>query len=315
MSLYFNDLSINGKFTTSESVISSLLTLYAASKALSLRLVVFKDLLLRSAIGDSDLHSIIVMGGSSQRGLLLGWLAKSGPFGEDDQLHVDDDLWWYEQIEVTDQGLGETARRLFCGETAAAFSSSEGCAGAFDKTPLDVLQGLPDEPVSTVSARNIWSIDDLADFARGLRKEPTDWQSFILECADRHDLLRIDAENFSSGITKHPFNGNVVRRSFALLDVLNRIAKGLQEDGSLSAAAMNLINDHFQGDKAWFSDEDPDDKDVFYFDDNYGGGKKIYCSWHGKIKTPQFRLHFQWPVPAGQKYIKVLYLGEKLTKK
>ncbi len=27
----------------------------------------------------------------------------------------------------------------------------------------------------------------------------------------------------------------------------------------------------------------------------------LLCPWHGKIKTPQFRIHFEWPRPAGQR--------------
>lgn len=120
-------------------------------------------------------------------------------------------------------------------------------------------------------------------------------------------------------LAKHPFKGNVVRRSFALLDVLNHVAHGLEADGleadgSLSETSMQLVTEHFQGKKAWFSDEQPGDENVFWFLDNNNGCARLYCSWHGKIKTPQFRLHFQWAAPVGQRYIKVIYLGEKLTK-
>jgi len=28
----------------------------------------------------------------------------------------------------------------------------------------------------------------------------------------------------------------------------------------------------------------------------------------------QFRIHFQWPKPKGQERLKIVYIGEKLTK-
>lgn len=50
------------------------------------------------------------------------------------------------------------------------------------------------------------------------------------------------------------------------------------------------------------------------FSDPSPTGKKLFCPWHGKIKTPQFRIHFEWPRPAGQREIKVVYIGPKITK-
>jgi hypothetical protein len=314
MILYFNDLSADGKFKTNEDTIESLLRLYQIVQKLTLHLVITKNLLLRPAVGSTKIHEIILKGGKSQRTLLLGWLAKSGPFIEDDRLEIDDDLWWHEAAEVTDQGLGEAARRQLISHPVASFSSSEGCDNKFNCSPLKVFQGFPDEPISVLSITNIWSITDLGAIVEHVRGEPRDWSEFITQCTRRYDFVSIDTENFYRGLNKHPFNGNVVRRGFALLEVLNNVASGLEADGSLSPSAMRLVTEHFQGGKAWFSSEEPTDKNLFYFEDHSVSDKRIYCSWHGKIKTPQFRLHFEWPVPVGQKKIKVLYLGEKLSK-
>lgn len=315
MIFYFNDLSINGKFLTADTAVESLVKLYVTFSQLSLRLVVTKSLLYRSMVGSTNMLDVIASSGKSHRGLLLGWLAKSGPFAEDDQLQVDDDLWWFGLTDVTEGGLGEAARRQSQGFAVASFSSSQGCQGAFDCSPLELLQGFPEEPISQVDLSNVWTTDDLAALAKSMQREPADWTQFISECVVRYQFLEIDVENFNHALTKHPFNKNVVRRGFALLEVLNKIAQGLSEDGSLSEVSMELVTTHFQGEKAWFSNEKPADEDVFWFRDNKNGGEQLYCSWHGKIKTPQFRLHFQWPIPIGQRIIRVLYLGEKLTKR
>lgn len=37
---------------------------------------------------------------------------------------------------------------------------------------------------------------------------------------------------------------------------------------------------------------------------------------HGKVHNPlQYRIHFEWPMPKDQKNLKVLFMGEKRTKR
>ncbi len=50
------------------------------------------------------------------------------------------------------------------------------------------------------------------------------------------------------------------------------------------------------------------------FTDPEDAQKGLFCSWHGKIKTPQIRIHFEWLRPKGQRSIKVAYIGPKITK-
>ncbi len=314
MNLYLNDLSMEGRFLSNETALQAILGLFFEARKHSFRVVVSRSLVGRSAVGALSLHGVIASARQTERALLFNWLGKSGPFSEDEYIDVEDNLWWHENEEVTDQGLGAAGRGLLAGETVASFSFPGGCDGSFNKTPLEVVQGFPEEPIWIAETQNYWTLDGLVILAEALTPEPGTWDDFISECVKRFNSLNIDQTNFNAGLKKHPFSGNVVRRGLVLLDVLNRVAAGIQDNGSLSEAAMELVTQHFQGGKAWFSDEDPEDKNVFMFRDGNGDGSKLYCSWHGKIKTPQFRVHFQWPVPDGQRTIKVLYFGEKLTK-
>ena len=43
-------------------------------------------------------------------------------------------------------------------------------------------------------------------------------------------------------------------------------------------------------------------------------GRELICFWHGKIKTPQYRIHFSYPIEKGAP-LYIAYIGEKLTKK
>ena len=314
MEVYLNDLSIDGGFPTRESAVHALLNLFVQTRRLSLRAVVTRSIMARAATQYETLYDAIVTAPNTQRALLLSWLGKSGPFADDEHEQIPDDLWWHGNDEVTDQGLGAAARRVRRHEGADAYSFSEGCGGQYNTTPLVVSQGLPGDSIWDALLPNHWTADQLAEAAERAVPEPGDWEEFVVECSRRFESLEIDLENFRSGLGKHPFNSNVVRRGFALLGVLNSVAQGIDDNGGLSAAALELITEHFQGGKPWFSDEEPEDKNVFFFRESGKNAAPIFCSWHGKVKTPQFRLHFQWPVPSGQHKIKVLYFGEKLTK-
>ena len=45
-----------------------------------------------------------------------------------------------------------------------------------------------------------------------------------------------------------------------------------------------------------------------------GATSKLFCPWHGKVKSPQYRIHFSWPTTATTP-IYIVYVGPKLTKK
>ena len=41
--------------------------------------------------------------------------------------------------------------------------------------------------------------------------------------------------------------------------------------------------------------------------------KTLFCPWHGKVQTPQLRVHFSWPVRADEP-LYIVYVGPKITK-
>jgi len=313
MDLHLNDLSLGGQFGTGEQAVSALLRIFVKAQKRRFRLVVSRGLLARPAVGSTSLHNIIAAARQTERSLLLNWLGKSGPFSDDEPIDTANDLWWFDEDDVTDQGLGAAGRKLLVGENAASFSLTHPAFSRFERSPLAVLQGLPGEALWVASVDNLWDLAELEAFDSSIEIEPENWDDFISSCASRFHNLMIDKQNFAAGLKKHPFHRNVVRRGFVLLKVLDELAGGMGSDGALSETALRLLEEYFQGGKALFSNENPQNDSVFIFRDN-NNGVDLYCSWHGKVKTPQFRLHFQWPVPVGQSYIKVLYFGEKLTK-
>lgn len=319
MEWHINDLSFDGQFADPKAFKAALEPLLQARH---------RDPFLRSRLYCSSLlHTCQVTATANLRqtvvatrdktfiGLVLGWMAKSGPFWDDDRQPNVNDYFEYETHDVTDQGLGEAARRKLVGIVANAFSF-QGSQLPFTKSPLLVQQGLIEAPIAIVNIGNHWKVEQLVVAAQSSRIYHS-WPDVYCEIKSRFDGLII-TENVIEALLATPFSEQVTKRIFELLRVLNCLVTESDENGELSQAGKALLADHFVGEKAWFTDESRGNKDNFKkkltFSDPDDATKKIFCSWHGKIKTPQIRIHFQWPRPARQKEVKVVYIGPKITK-
>jgi hypothetical protein len=72
------------------------------------------------------------------------------------------------------------------------------------------------------------------------------------------------------------------------------------------------------GDNAWFSDSSEAEKNEFEesltFPHPVEPGQTLFCTWHGKVKTQQIRIHFSWPV-RWDTPLYILYVGPKITRR
>ena len=101
-----------------------------------------------------------------------------------------------------------------------------------------------------------------------------------------------------------------------LLYTLDKFKGCFNEDGQRNAEGHRIYADHFAGAKAWFSDSSDTEKSVFRkaltFPHPAEPGKPLFCTWHGKVKSPQIRIHFSWPVRSDTP-LYVVYVGPKRT--
>lgn len=244
---------------------------------------------------------------------ILSWVNKNGPFWSDDRVNNCDDYFEYEEIDVTDMGLGECARRAILTKSISSFS----VAGQFDITPLKICHGLQEEPLGVYDIENIWCLDDLLKSADSALPSPRCWQT-ALEYLKQKNPKLIFSESLYDQISELPYSSTVLERALELCRALEDYLKSRGENGEMTAITHEIIECHFHGDKAWFSDETDADickfKQELTFLDARDNVKKVY-SFHGKIKTPQIRIYFEWPIPPEQNDIQILYFGPKITKK
>ncbi|MBW2737712.1 MAG: hypothetical protein JRE64_02450 [Deltaproteobacteria bacterium] len=319
MEWHINDLSLDGQFADPKAfkaALEPLLQLRHHNPLVRSRLYCSRLLHACQVTATANLQqTVVATRDKTFMGLVLGWMGKNGPFWDDDRQPNVDDYFEYETHDVTDQGLGEVARRILVDIVANAFSF-QGSKLPFTTSPLLVQQGLAEAPIADVNIDNHWKVEQLVAAAQSSRIYRT-WSDVHNEIKSRFDGLIIP-DNAIEKLLATPFSEQVTKRIFELLRVLNYLVTESDENGKLSQAGKKLLADHFVGKKAWFTNESSGNKVNFKeqmtFSDPDDAAKKIFCPWHGKIKTPQIRIHFQWRRPAGQKEIKVVYIGPKITK-
>ncbi|MBW2663222.1 MAG: hypothetical protein JRD93_14825 [Deltaproteobacteria bacterium] len=319
MQWHINDLSLNGQFADPlafKAALEPLLQLRHRDPLLRSRLYCSRLLHTCQVTATANLRqTVVATRDKTFVGLVLGWMAKYGPFWDDDRQPNVDDYFEYETHDVTDQGLGEAARRILVDIVANAFSF-QGSKLPFTTSPLLVQQGLAEAPIAIVNIDNHWEVEQLVVAAQSSRIYRS-WPDVHYEIKSRFDGLIIP-DNVIEALLATPFSEQVTKRIFELLRVLNHLVTESDENGKLSPAGNALLAEHFVGKKAWFTNESQGNKvnfkkELTFFDPD-DAAKEIFCSWHGKIKTPQIRIHIQWPRPAGQKEIKVVFIGPKITK-
>ena len=247
-----------------------------------------------------------------QRQLFFAWTAKQGPFIDDDRQPAELDLFVFgeDEIEVTDLGLGEAARRVLSRQAAAVLSPVEGPASRFAADPLVVVQGLRDEAQAHVPVPNFLDGRTLAEAVHAAQPEPTNWTEALAQARHRFDRLLIGS-HCDATLSRETFKPHQSRRVSELFGVLQTLMEEMDEGGQLSAAGLRLLGEHFEGKMAWFSDESARNKQApeqYTFPDPAGAGR-LLCFWHGKVRSDAWRMHFEWPPadPAGP--LKIAYIG------
>jgi hypothetical protein len=314
---YINELSLVGQYLTAEEFRTELEPL--------LRLRQRSDLvrkLLYCSWGFSNRlvttrqnvqQAVLATGDRTYKQQVLNWLTKAGPFWTEDRALNPDDYFHFDGTDVTDMGLGEAARRRLL-EIAVGVFSFTGSIPAFGRTPIVVHHGLPEEPFGNVEVENCWTIERLAEQTIAT---PESWAQMLDSASVQFERLRL-ADYIIDGLSSSPFQRSICGDVLDRLRVLNRIARELSPRSSLSERGVELWQTFCVGDKAWFSDESPNDKRYFKHDlrfpDPDDNANRLDCTWHGKVKIAQFRIHFEWPRPVGHEHLKVVYIGTKITK-
>lgn len=317
MEWILNDLSLRDKYSSATDFfvdIETIIKLRFSHKLINDNFLCSRSIGNIEVIGDKQFSQLVLSEAPRDlRQQIMTWVSKNGPFWCDNRTENEDDYFEYKDTDVTDLGLGECARKSFIEQNVSSYSFS----GCYDVSTLPVQHGLKEDIVGTYDIDNLWTTDQLIESCLGSIPEPTNWGEAIGQLEQNYQKL-IFSSYLLNQISTLPFSFTVYQRMKELCRVLEDYLASRNKKGEMTPKSHEILEQHFHGDKAWFSDESDDDLRKFEkqlsFIDTRDDKKKLY-RFHGKIKTPQVRVYFEWPIPPEQADIQIVYFGPKITKK
>lgn len=315
MQILLNDLSLHGQFASISAFQEAIhATMQARSKLRQFgrELYCHRNITQAQVTHDSTMRQAVQQLDSNTRRAVMAWLTQYGPFWEDERLHDPDEYWECQGQIVTDTALGEAAVHRLNGGEYQTLSISP------SNWTIDPLIAVwHRHPPISVGIPNHWKIDTLETLLKNAEAAIQSWQQLTTSVQNRCPNLVFTPDCFSP-LQKQPFVNSAAQRIVELLETLNKLKACFDEKGQRTEEGHRIYQDHFTGQKAWFSDSSDSEKHEFKTELSFKypeqQGEILFCPWHGKVKTPQFRIHFSWPIRA-EEPLYVVYIGPKITKR
>jgi hypothetical protein len=317
MELVVNDLSLHGQYAERaqlQMALQRVLQIRDIARRFGRSVLCQRQLVQRAAIGSRSMREVVGELPLELRRALLSWLDRLGPYWEDERAH-DEDQWLEERDRiVTGHAIAEAAFRVAHGLNPAlvSFAPSD-----YNHTPIQVRWLHGHSAATDIEVSNHWDPAEVEVALKTAEPPVTSWSQLDVRARNRFPGLEFSSGAFGP-LDGHPFVQPAANRFLLHFHIFNRFKQSHDADGRRTEGGQRLYDDHFMGDKAAFSDSSDSEKSDFKSEMTFphpeGGGKTLFCPFHGKVKTPQLRAHFTWPVQKDQP-IRVVYVGPKLTKR
>lgn len=317
MDFLANELSFDGKFDSHDSYVESLnclMLMRQDARKHGFNIQCTKTILDTDITKDINFRQSLQKLELAQRMALLQWVTNSGPFWDENKCHSSEEYFELEEGEVvTDTCLAEVAFHNLNGNTSSVVSLLQ---------PHWSLAEIPivwhkDSGEQRVELTNLTQRDALIERLEQQPKSITSWKQLEERCKGRCSSLFFSDDAFA-GLRGTPFVACASSRILELLLVLDKFNVCFNDAGERNEEGHRIYQEHFTGDKAWFSDSSNTEKREFQealtFKHPESYGESIFCTWHGKVKTPQIRIHHSWPISKDAP-LYIMYIGPKLTKR
>ncbi|WP_010426457.1 hypothetical protein [Enterobacter mori] len=314
MTILFNEKSLNDDIQSKEQLFEQIKHVMRARQYLlqkALNIYCKRDFINYRLSNDETIFKYVMGFEKTEKIDVLTWLSKAGPFWDDEQLHSLEDLYVHDKEEVTGTALAEAAAQLFCDEECEIFSlkNEKYLESSIKITWID------NNKHNDFLINNHTTMISLEEKIKQSNKSIESWKRL-------EELARSEFQNLSFihecfiPLYKLPFHKAASKSIMEKLNVLNQIKDCFDSSGKFTALGHEIYKNHFTGDKAWFSDSSDGEKIDFANEMTFELIKsdKRLCAWHGKIKTPQLRIHFSFPIEK-ETPLYIAYIGEKITKK
>ena len=319
MDLLVNDLSIHEQFhdaVSFETALGRLMAMRATARRFGREMHCSRGLLAVNPFPGVTMPQAVGRLEASARRTVMLWMTRGGPFWDDLRQHSGGDWLECEGEIVTDSAVGEAAFRGMCGVECGLASIRP---SSWEASPISVVWRREDEGLEDRQAtvENLLDEEALGEKLRTVPTPITSWGLLQAASTARFERLVFAGDCFQP-LTGLPFSRSAAEKLIALLDVLDRLAGAFGHDGGRTSEGQRIYQDHFTGDRAWFSGSSPTEISDFRKEMTFPHpaylGQTIFCPWHGKVNQMTLRLHFSWPIECG-KPVYVVYAGPKITKR
>ena len=315
MELLLNDLSLHGQFPdvpAFRTAIHELMSLRRVASGYGRELHSHRNISNSQISATTSLHEALQTFSQDEKRSLLQWLTRLGPFWEDTAEHGPD-LWMECGDEiVTETAVGEAA---YCQSIGVSRGLVSFAPSRWENSPITVR--IVSDFATNVDVPNFLRASDLEATLKRAAPPVTSWAQ--LESVSRSTFKRLMfSDDCFSYLDGQPFAPGPAARIRDRLGVLDQLMGAVDGSGQRTAHGHRLYQSHFTGERAWFSDSSDSEKREFArqltFPNPHPAGEPLFCTWHGKVNHPPFRIHFAWPEGPGASLC-VVYVGLKITRR
>jgi hypothetical protein len=310
-----NDASLHGQFASLPPFLAALGVVFQMRDAIQrsgFRLEVNRLVTQRAVINTHTFHQVISRVPNPEiKRSVLSWLDKDGPFWDDPPVHSGNEYFECEGEVVTGTALAEacTLMALFAESSVLSLTPSK-----FSRNPLAVFWRDRADGDQCWQIANFLSEPSLVAYLRNVEKPPASWRQLLDWTTINCPSLQLSPEILSQLPTT--FFSSAAQRAQVLFKALHEINSALLSGDAKRFEELRRL--WMEGDKARMTDSSDAEKADFAAGLNFKHPvtqRVIACTWHAKIKTPQLRIHFEWPKQNPQDALFIAYFGPKLTKR
>ena len=314
MEILLNDLSIHEQFhdvAHFREAVSRIVSMRNVARRFGREVHCHRNTVNRQVNPSISVYEALQRFTRDEKRALMAWLTQQGPFWEDIPAHGPDHWLEVDDEIVTETSIGEAA---YCSTVGIDRRLVSLTPSSWERTPISVSM-LADAPV-VIQVDNYWAAPELEAALMDAEPPITSWNQLESVSISRNQRLRFSNDSFKP-LDGRPFVHGAAYRIISLLDTLDRLMGCVDESGLRTSEGNRILQDHFTGGNAWFTDSSDTEKHDFRNQLNFPHpdipGEFLFCTWHGKVRTEVIRIHFSWPVPAGES-LYVVYVGPKITK-
>lgn len=316
MDLFFNECSLHGQFPdiqAFEHSLDAVMEMRQIAKKYSRDLLCHRNCQLAAVTHQLLLPQAIQLIDKNKARVLMAWFCQTGPYWEDVRQHSNEEYFAYLDNVVTDTAVGECAYLRFIGKQAQIASMVPSDWRCSD---LEVVWHRGDGSCIAETLLNHVGPDTLEKVLQEALPPIQSWRQMEELCRRRFIDLQFSEDTFKP-LKGRPFVLAAANSIVDLMDVLSRFKSSHQASGGRTPEGNELYQTYFTGQLAWFTDSSTQEKAEFKSKMTFSHpdvkDETIFAPFHGKVQTPQIRIHFSWPVRAATP-LYVLYVGDKITK-